>query len=656
MKTPPLFGEKRQINSKRPTPTKKKGRKKKSNLGSKILQFFLIALIWGICLIGLGVLWFSYDLPDIKQLQSTSRKPSVTVLSQDGTTLATYGHLFEDFVRVQDLPPHVPGAIMAVEDRRFYSHFGLDVIGLVRAAVTNYKANRVVQGGSTLTQQLAKLFLQSQGLYTPQDRSLRRKVQEAIMALWLEWNFTKDQILTIYLNRVYLGSGAWGIDAASRKYFHKSAKELSVYEAAVIAGLLKAPSKYSPAQNPQKAKDRAITVLKAMEEAGTIQNSAFYLQQAEQQVANQEVPDSNVKFFTDWIDETLSDYVNVEDQDLIVVTTLDRDMQKAAEAACQKMMAEMGKDLKTTQVALVSMTPQGAVRALVGGIDYNKSQFNRAIHDRQTGSTFKVFVYLAALEEGMTPETMIEDTSIRIGNWEPSTFGWKSEGEISIRTGLARSVNPVTVRLAQAVGAEKIAKVARRLGITSNMAPNLSICLGSAEATLLDLSASFATFANKGREVWPFAILEIRNKQGKVLYQHKQEHGSQIISVEHTKQMHEMLRAVVQEGTGRAVSGIPDAAGKTGSNGNLDAWFVGYTPNLVTGVWTGNDHNEPMAKKSMGSRLPARTWAAYMRSILDNKAIDQTPPDDSSLEADEGWGEAVESTHTLDDLIDEAAL
>ncbi|WP_156962161.1 transglycosylase domain-containing protein [Candidatus Paracaedibacter symbiosus] len=576
----------------------------------------------------IGILWFSYDLPDVNHLQASVRKPGVTVQAQDGTIIGTYGDLYEDMVKISELPPYVPQAFMAIEDRRFYSHFGVDLIGLVRAAYTNYKANRVVQGGSTLTQQLAKNFLFTQGMYDIQDRSLRRKVQEAIMALWLEWKFTKEQIFTIYLNRVYFGAGTYGIEAASRKYFNKSARQLTVYEAAVIAGLLKAPSRYSPTNSPKKARERATIVLHQMADAGYIKSVGEYLHQQDQMQQDQ-INLQGSRFFADWVYENIPGLIGAYDQDLIVLTTFDPRIQKHAEDATKETMEKLAKEYKTTEISLVAMTPQGAVKAMIGGMNYNKSQYNRVTQAlRQPGSAFKPFVYLAGLEAGMSPDTIFSDDPVSIGKWAPKNFRkYQSIGEITMRQALTKSVNTVTVRIALEVGAKKIGGVAQRLGITSDMIPDMSISLGTTEVTLLELVSAYATFANQGKSVWAYGISEIRNRDGDILYQRENVTEDQVIDPKHVRQMNDMLMNVINHGTGRAARlkcGSPgktegalpiQVAGKTGSNADKDAWFIGFTQELVAGIWTGNDNNAPMIKNSTGGRIPAQTFSAFMSPI-----------------------------------------
>lgn len=599
--------------------------KRKVSLGRYLMRTFLTLGAWAMGFVLLAFLWFSYDLPDINQLQTSSRKASVVVQAIDGTVIGTYGDLYEDVVKVSELPPYVPQALMSIEDRRFYSHFGVDLIGLIRAAYTNYKANRIVQGGSTITQQLAKNFLQTERKYDIKDRSLRRKVQEVIIAIWLEWRFTKEQIMTMYLNRVYFGSATFGIEAASRKYFNKSAKNLTVYEAAVIAGLLKAPSRYSPTGNPQKSRQRATVVLMQMEEAGYIKSAKEYLQQHDEHVATETVDDRGAKFFADWVFDQLPSLIGSYDQDLIVSTTFDPNIQAHADVATRQMMADEGEKYKTTQMALIAMSPDGAVRAMIGGMNHGKSQFNRVTQAaRQPGSTFKLFTYLAGLEAGLKPETYFSDGPITIGNWSPGNFRkYTSQGEVTMRYAFMKSVNTVTARIAAHVGSRRIVKVARRLGITSDILADWSVCLGAMEVTLLELTGSFATFANNGNSVTPYGILEIKNRKGEVYYQYQPPEDIQVIKPKYLYQMTKMMEDVVNYGTGRRAKLPCPVMGKSGSNGNKDAYFIGMTRNLVAGIWTGNDNGDDMHEDSTGGRLPAQTFARFMKPIVENKAPEE---------------------------------
>jgi penicillin-binding protein 1A len=618
--------------STRPTKQKRKttgggGSKPPSKMGRgfslkwMILRLFFTMAIWVLCIGGMGVLWFSYDLPDISRLQATTRRPSVTILTQDGTVIGTYGDLYEDMIRVQEMSPYIPQALMAIEDRRFYSHFGVDIIGLIRAAYTNYRADRVVQGGSTITQQLAKNFLMTQGLYGHNDRSLRRKIQEAIMAVWLEWHFTKDQIMTIYLNRVYFGAGTYGVDAAAHKYFKKSARQLTVYEAALIAGLLKAPSRYSPTAHPERSRARAKVVLDQMQEAGYIRSVDEYMSQAEASISQISAAGKGYQFFADWVYDSISNYVSISDKDLVVVTTLDLNLQQKAEDAALTLLEDMGKELKTSEISMVVMTPAGAVRAMVGGKSYQGSQFNRVTQAvRQAGSAWKPFVYLASLEYGMSPETRVSDEPVTIGSWTAKNFGkhqyrYLEGDDFSLQEAIAKSINSCTIRLTQQIGTKRVADVAHRLGISGKIVPDLSMAIGTTEVTLLELTAAYGTFANNGMSVWPFGIMSIKDKTGFLLYQREADSATQVIDQKYVRQMNQMLTGVVNNGTGRGAKMSFPVAGKTGSNGDLDAWFIGYTTDLVAGVWTGNDDNKLMAKKSTGARLPLRVWTKFMKSV-----------------------------------------
>jgi penicillin-binding protein 1A len=599
-------------------PTRQKTKtKSRSRSGWFFTKLILNMVVLGGIAGGFVLLYFAYDLPDINRLQIATRQPGISIVTQDGTLVATSGDIYGAQVTVDELPPHVWQAILAVEDRRFFDHFGIDVLGIMRAVWTNYQADRVVQGGSTITQQLAKNFFQTEKLYGPNDRSLRRKVQEALYALWLERKFTKKQILSIYLNRVYLGSGVYGVEAAAQKYFGKRAKSINIYEAAMIAGLLKAPSRYSPSNSPEKAHDRSQTVLKTMVEAGFIKEAvlAQYKEPSEIIGATRETAQS-ARYFVDWIVESLPSYIGSVDQDIVVVTTLDPKLQRHAEATTEKFMAEHAEKRNVSEVGLVSMTSSGAVKALIGGRHHELSCFNRATQARrQAGSSIKTLVYLAALEQGWEPTTMISDERICFRSWCPKNTGWNIQGSIRTVDALAYSVNTATVRLAQKVGVNKIRELAQRLGLSGDMPNDLSIVLGSSDVTVLTLTSAYASIANGGLGVIPYGITEIRDRSGKVLYRRQSPGIGRVIEHEHAKHMAQMLRAVVDYGTGKAARLNSIAAGKTGTSQNhQDAWFVGFAsdPNLVTGVWMGNDDNTPMNKVS-GGNLPATLWQLIMQ-------------------------------------------
>ncbi len=619
----------KRINAKSDKPIKLKKNKKKSHsffmrmLIKMVYAGFMVG-VWGGIIATLVVLWFAQDLPDIGALSVQTRNPSVTVQTYDGTVLGSYGDLYEDMLLVSDLPTYVPEALMAVEDRRFRYHFGIDVIGLVRAAYANYKAQRVVQGGSTLTQQLAKNILQTHGSFTVQDRSMKRKIQEVMISLWLEWKFTKDQIMTMYLNRVYFGAGTYGIDAAARTYFNKSARNLTIFEAAVIAGLLQAPSRYSPAKHPKNAVKRATTVLQLMKEAGYITEYESHLRQGEIDLTNiQMAQGQGGRYFADWIYEILPSVIGPITKDLIVVTTLDLNMQRHAEMVTKHYNVTMGKELNASQIAFVAMAPDGAVRALVGGRKYSESQFNRATQAyRQSGSTFKTFVYLSAMEAGMSPDTLMDDTPYHEAKWSPSNFKYISQGETTLRNAFSKSVNSISIRLTKQLTTQTVANTAYRLGLTRPLHEGLSMALGAGETTLIEMTSAHATFANKGYAVWPYGVIEVRDKEGNILYQRGEGVQKKIINDSALAKMRDLLRAVVESGGGRAANIDSTIGGKTGSNGDVDAWFFCYRDdygtlkegfaNVVVGVWVGNDSNAPMRKASLGGRIPAHVAKTFL--------------------------------------------
>jgi len=580
-------------------------------------MYLAATVVWGL-VAGVGLLaYFAYDLPDVEQALAATRRPTITLVAADGAHLITVGDIHGLPVRLNDLPPALPQAILATEDRRYYSHFGLDVIGLARALVANIRAGRVVQGGSTITQQVAKnVFL------TP-DRTFRRKVQELLLALWLERKFSKDQILTVYLNRVYLGSGTYGVEAASQRYFQKSARRLDTWQSAMMAGLLKAPTRYNPIHHPNRSQRRTRQVLANMVAAG-------YLTRADARaVENRHAKirplrtSRRARYFSDWVLAQVPSYASVNDRDITVVTTIDRRLQADAETAIGKAL-QKGKAVSATQAALIAMTPDGAVRAIVGGADYGISQYNRATQaKRQPGSAFKPFVYLAGLEAGMSPGTVIDDKPLTIDGWTPRNFSRGFAGPVTIRQALARSINTVAVRVARKVGYPAVVDVAHRLGITSDLKPVPSLALGASDLSLIELTAAYGTFANGGYGVWPYGIEEIRDNTGTVLYRRQGSGPGRVIDAWAAGTMNNMLAGVIENGTGKNARLPRPVAGKTGTSQNFgDAWFIGYSADLVAGVWMGNDSMEPM-KKVTGGGLPAIAWRRFMAA-----AHRKTPPRD----------------------------
>jgi len=609
----------------------------------KSLKWSTVGAVWAVIVFSLAAAWYATDLPDVDKAFNATRRPIITVLAADGATLVRTGDLYGRLSQLEDLPQALPQAVMATEDRRFYSHFGVDIIGLSRAMIANVRAGRIVQGGSTITQQVAKnLFL------TP-ERTIKRKIQELMLALWLEQKFSKDQILTIYLNRVYLGAGTYGVDAASQKYFGRPAGQLSVYQAAMLAGLLKAPSRYNPIAHPARAKARTAQVLKNMVAAG-------YLTKADAGRANvrtgrttKEAASRGNRYFIDWILEQVSDYINPGDRDLIVRTTLSPDVQRLAEAGVEKALAKGGAKAGIGQAALVAMTPDGAVRAMVGGRSYAKSQFNRVTQARrQPGSAFKPFVYLAGLESGLAPGDILFDESVAIGDWRPSNFDRRYQGPVTVLAALARSINTVAVKIAEKAGRVRVIETARRLGLSGKFKATPSLALGVGEVTLLGLTAAYGPFANGGAGVWAYGIKEIRDAAGTLLYQRGGSGPGRVVSARDVISMNNMLSAAVAEGTGRnARIGRPQA-GKTGTSQNFrDAWFVGYTAELVTGVWMGNDNGAAM-KNVTGGGAPAKLWRDFMAAAHSGLAARPLPglnfapvPDQSPEKDNPGFWKSI---------------
>ncbi|MGE4062336.1 MAG: transglycosylase domain-containing protein [Rhodospirillaceae bacterium] len=578
-------------------------------LASVLLSNALAALIL-LAAVGAGVLgFFALDLPAVDEAILT-RKPNIKVVDAGSWEIASFGDIYGPAIDLRKLPPHVPGAVIAVEDRRFYQHRGVDPRALVRALVVNLEAGEVAQGGSTITQQVAKnLFL------TP-DRTLARKIKEALLALKLEQRFSKEEILALYLNRVYFGAGTYGIEAAAERYFGKPAKDLTVYQAAMLAGLLKAPSRYNPVRDPDLAKTRTEIVLSTMVDTGVLtpEQGAAALKNASRTIKGVINPAVYGRHFSDWVVGQAEAYVGSIDRDLVIHTTLDGRLQSQSEKILASHLEKSGAKLKVEQGAIVVLSNDGAVRAMVGGKDYGESQFNRAAQAlRQPGSAFKPFVYVAALEAGYRPEDMVTDAPIKIGKWRPQNFTNTYEGPVTVEKALFKSLNTPAVRLAQFVGPRAIVDTARRLGISENLKPELSLALGSNEVTLLELTGAYAPFANGGFGVTPYAITMITDRSGKILYKRAGGGFGRVMDTQTVAMMNGMMSQVLTQGTGTAAAfGLP-AAGKTGTSSDFrDAWMMGFTTEYVAGVWVGNDEGAGM-KGVTGGGLPALIWRDVMK-------------------------------------------
>jgi penicillin-binding protein 1A len=512
-------------------------------------------------------------------------------------------------VPLRELPPFLPKAFLAIEDRRFYSHYGVDPFGVLRAVAANVLHRGVSQGGSTLTQQLAK------NLFLTQERTMQRKLQEVILAVWLERKFSKDEILDLYLNRVYFGAGAYGVEAAAQRYFGKSARNVTLSEAALLAGLVKSPSKLAPTRNFDGAERRAQVVLAAMSDAGYVSDDAAKIALANAPKIVKQTAGGSINYVADWVMDALNDVVGRVEQDIVVETTIDPTLQAAAEKALLDELIPKGEKFDVDQGALVAMTPQGAVRALVGGKNYAESPYNRAVAARrQPGSAFKPFVYLTALERGLTPETIREDKPIDVNGWKPENYSHEYFGPVSLTKALAMSLNTVSVRLTLEVTPQAVVRTAHRLGIASKLEPNASIALGTSEVSVMELVSAYVPFANGGIAVAPHVIDKVRTAGGKLIYRARNPGLGRVIDDRTVAMMNQMMQETLTTGTARKADagGLP-AAGKTGTSQDFrDAWFIGYTGHLVAGVWLGNDDNSP-TKKLTGGGMPVDIWSRFMK-------------------------------------------
>ena len=556
--------------------------------------------------------WAAPILPMNTDLYALNRPAAYTFLDERGEVVGRRGASVGDRLSLSDMPAYLPKAFLVMEDRRFYQHGGIDLRGLVRAAYADLKAMRFEQGGSTITQQVVKI------LFLTPDRNIARKLVEMAGARELERLLTKDQILELYLNRIYLGAGAYGVDGAARVYFGKSAREVTLAEAAMLASLTNAPSLNSPRRNLKAAQQRSARVLRVLASHGGMSESevAKALAHPATIVAAEKTIERN--YFLDTAAEETKSLAPGAGGDLTIVTTLDVAMQNAASVAVEGVMKKRGANAQAKQAALVAMRPDGAVRALMGGRNYTESTFNRVTNaHRSPGSAFKPFVYLTALESGLARDTIRYDEPIAIKDWSPDNIDGSHAGPVTLQAALVRSINTVAVGLGQEVGLPAVISTAQRLGITSELRPNASLALGTSEVTPLELTAAYASFASLGYEAVPYTVTEIRTADGYVVYQRKPYPPRRVLSTENALAMNAMLFEVVQSGTGRAAAlRGREVAGKTGTSADYrDAWFVGYSPELVAGVWVGNDDSMP-TKRVTGGGLPAQIWGSFMVTAL----------------------------------------
>jgi penicillin-binding protein 1A len=609
---------------------------------------YVLALLaaWGLIF---GAVFYSRwisTLPDTKDLLSKGLSRDITLLDVHGRLIARRGLTQSAMVPVADLPAYVPNAFLAIEDRRFHYHFGLDPIGLGRAAFQNMMVGHVVQGGSTITQQLAK------NLFLDPSRTFDRKMQEALLALYLESRYSKDQILTLYLNRVYFGAGVYGIEAAAERFFGKPATELTLTEAAMLAGSVKAPARYNPLADADASAARGAVVLRAMEDAGFIGDRARADAQTTRVRIVRGSATPNAGYFVDWVISRVAGYVGEVSEPVIVQTTLDLNTQTEAERAVSLGLAQEGRKLRAHEAALVALSPEGAVRAMVGGRSYTASPYNRATDaERQPGSAFKPFVYLTAFEHGHKPDDVMNDGPIDIHGWKPSDYEGEFEGPITLTRAFAKSSNVVAAQLTAEVGAAAVAKTAHRLGIASPLSALPSLALGTSVVTPLELTSAYTPFANGGDGIIAYGIVSIKTKSGSVLYTRKGSGFGRVMSPENAAAMTQLMVETVTTGTGRGARlATHPTAGKTGTTQDFhDAWFVGFTADLVCGVWIGNDDNSPMIHAT-GGTLPAHIFKSFMEdaeSTLPPRPLAATVLVQAAPQAPP----AEEKPETIDDIL-----
>jgi len=595
----------------------------------RLVYWTMVAGVWGAIFMIAFFAVFAWGMPDTSKLDQVTKQPEILFLDRSGTQLASRGSKYAPPIDLDDLPKYVPDAFIAIEDRRFYWHPGFDPGGIARAAMHNIfsrKEGENLSGGSTITQQLAR------NLFLSFDQTWRRKCQELILAVWLEAKFSKKHILELYLNRVYFGAGANGIEAAATRYFNKSAKNLTLGEAALLAGLMKAPSRYSPIAGKERAGDRATLVLDAMVKTKKITPAQRDAAIREGVTVSRTLRDQHAQYFVDWVDQEVRRLYGEPTEDLIVETTLDLQIQMAAENAVKMIVDRDSKTRGVEQAALVALDGEGRVRAYVGGASYADSPFDRASNaKRQAGSAFKPFVYLTAMDQGHRPDEAVVDEPVTIGNWTPRNYTGRYLGPINLQTALAQSVNTVAARLASEVGTSNVASTARRLGIRERIQTDPSMALGAVEVTPVQMAQAYAPFANGGVSAPAYSIERIRSADGRIVFDRNIENRgrSSVIRSPSLQYMNQMMRTVVSSGTGTGAR-VPgyDLAGKTGTTSDYrDAWFIGYTGGFVAAVWVGKDNNKPM-KGVTGGNDPAEIWRLFMGPTLPRLAVQAIPGGD----------------------------
>lgn len=576
----------------------------------RLLKYCIISSLFAFLAACVYIFYCYLTMPNMQKAISQTRQPSTVVMAENGNDIAKFGNIYAQVIYPEKLPKNLTNAVIAIEDHRFYKHFGFDIFGFTRAVFTNVFRKRYAQGASTITQQVAKnIFL------TP-NKTVKRKVQELILSLWLEKKFSKNQIMALYLNRVYFGSGNYGAEAAANWYFNKNVYDLNVHEAAVLAGMLKAPSRYNPIFNRRNALDRAAVVLQNMKKY-------HFLNEKEYQLAlnlpinnGQQYRVSGGKHFAQYVYDKINNFLGERNEDIVVITTLDQKLQETAERILREKIAG-AKGKNVTEGAVIIMDKTGAIKAMVGGVDYNRSQFNRATQaKRQAGSAFKPFVYLTALQLGFTPASIIADEPISIGKWKPENYTKRYYGNVSLTYALANSLNAATVRLSRELFLKDIANNAHKMGISTDLSLTPSMVLGTNGVRIIDMAVAYASIASGGYQITPHAINEVATHDGHQLYVRAAEKPTRILQEKDVLNLTQMLEAVINQGTGKKAKLPIFAAGKTGTTQNYrDAWFIGWTNKYIAAVWVGNDNDKPMNKIG-GGNLPAEIWHDIMQTTI----------------------------------------
>ena len=583
---------------------------KRSVFGRFFYWSFVIFLWFVILMIPLGI-YFSYDMPSVNKIHALETRDTVIIMGRNGKLLATYGDVHGEWLDYEEIPKNLINAVIATEDRRFFSHGGIDIRGIARAVMQNLSQARMLEGGSTISQQLAKnVFLSS-------ERTLKRKIQELLFSFWLERRYEKKEILTLYLNKIYFGSGAYGIDAAAQICFGHSARTLNLTEAAMIAGMLKSPAHYSPLRDIERAYGRTQTVLSNMVAAEFLTSKEAETAKKKNLVIRDKTGSGSLYYFTDWIKEQLPELIGEQQEPIIIYTTLEAKMQDMADLAVNQILNGTGDaDRRDIQGALIALDYDGAVRAMIGGLDYAKSKFNRAAHaKRQSGSAFKLFIYLTAMENGFNPEDVMRDSKVTIENWSPRNYNGLFSGEVTLLDAFAQSLNTVAVKLSERVNRRNVISMAKRLGITTPVGPHPSLALGTSETYLHELTAAYGAVANGGLKVKPYGIVEIQNNQGQVLYRHRPDYDTRVLGSKTAQKMDRMLRYVTRSGTAHTAKMPYPVSAKTGTTQeNKDAVFIGYGNGLLGGVWVGNDAGKPL-KGITGGGYPAVIWRSFMMRV-----------------------------------------